>query len=393
MLSAGTNGQYLQTTGSGLQWATLNTDRISNGTSNVSISAAGGNITAIVGGVSIANVSSAGITLLSSKTLTGDVTGNLTGNVTGLLRPPPVTGTNTSDIVLATMASDDFFRIRVGGTAIDSGYVEFATSDNGDEPIIFRQYSGTFTTLTRTATILDASGNTSFPVLVTSPKFSGNLVGGGSGQVVYQSSANTTAFLAAGTNGQFLQTTGSGLQWATLNADRISNGTSNVNINTSGGTVNTVVNGTTMMSVSSTGITISGGLNAVGPFTLEGFQQTVNSISFTGSGATTAAAYDLNLGTVFYHSASAANWTANFTNLPSLTGSQSRTTVLTIVVQQGATPYIPSIVNINGTVYTVKYVYGITPLGTANALDIFAFTVLRVNGAVTAVMGSYSTYF
>ena len=96
MLSAGTSGQYLQTTGSGLQWATLNTDRISNGTSNVSISAAGGNITAIVGGVSIANVSSAGITLLSSKTLTGDVTGNvtgnLTGNVTGLLRPPTVTG-------------------------------------------------------------------------------------------------------------------------------------------------------------------------------------------------------------------------------------------------------------------------------------------------------------
>jgi hypothetical protein len=399
MLSAGTSGQYLQTTGSGLQWATLNTDRISNGTSNVIINIASGNIVASVNGVGIANIAPGGITLSSGKVFTGNVTGevtgnltgNVTGNVTGLLRPPATTGLNVSDIVLATMASDDFFRIRVGGTAIDSGFVEFATADNGNEPITFSQYSGTFTTLTRTATILDASGNTSFPVLVTAPKFSGNLVGGGAGQVVYQSSANVTAFLAAGTNGQFLQTTGSGLQWGTLNADRISNGTSNVNINTSGGTVNTVVNGTTMMSISSTGITISGGLNATGPFTLEGFQQTVTSVPFTSGG--TLATYLVSVGTIFYHSAAQANWTARFISFPTITASQSRTTVLTIMVQQGAIPYIPSTVTINDVTYTVTYVYGITPLGTANALDIFAFTVLQVNGAVTAVMGSYSTYF
>jgi hypothetical protein len=88
-----------------------------------------------------------------------------------------VSAANAVDLVYGTMADNDFFRIRIGGTASDSGYVEFATADNGNEPIYFRQYSGTFSTLTRTATILDASGNTTFPGTVTANAFSGPLNG------------------------------------------------------------------------------------------------------------------------------------------------------------------------------------------------------------------------
>mgnify|MGYP001627128738 CR=1 FL=1 len=80
------------------------------------------------------------------------------------------------DLVYGTMGSNDQARIRIGG-ASNAGYIEIATADDGTEPIYVRQYTGVFTTLTRTATLLDGSGNTSFPGTVTAPTFSGNLSG------------------------------------------------------------------------------------------------------------------------------------------------------------------------------------------------------------------------
>lgn len=65
------------------------------------------------------------------------------------------------------MADNDQFRILVGGTASNAGYVEIATADDGSEPIYVRQYTGVFANLSRTATLLDGSGNTSFPGTVT----------------------------------------------------------------------------------------------------------------------------------------------------------------------------------------------------------------------------------
>ena len=87
------------------------------------------------------------------------------------------TGTNQLDLVYATMADNDQFRIRVGGTATNAGWVELATADDGSEPIYVRQYTGVFTTVVRTATLLDGSGNTSFPGTVTAARFSGPLTG------------------------------------------------------------------------------------------------------------------------------------------------------------------------------------------------------------------------
>ena len=84
------------------------------------------------------------------------------------------TATNGSatDLVTGTMASSDYFRIRIGGSN-DAGYAEIATADNSNEPIYIRQYDSGFTTATRTATLLDGSGNTSFPGTVTAPNFNG----------------------------------------------------------------------------------------------------------------------------------------------------------------------------------------------------------------------------
>jgi hypothetical protein len=75
------------------------------------------------------------------------------------------------------MGDNDQGRILVGATATNSGFLEIATADDGTEPIHVRQYTGVFTSLARTATLLDGSGNTSFPGTVTAPTFSGALSG------------------------------------------------------------------------------------------------------------------------------------------------------------------------------------------------------------------------
>ena len=92
--------------------------------------------------------------------------GSIVSNVTGTLSNSS-TGTNSVTLLSATMADNDNFRLLVGGTATNTGFVEIATADDGSEPIHIRQYTGAFATLTRTATILDASGNTVFPGSVT----------------------------------------------------------------------------------------------------------------------------------------------------------------------------------------------------------------------------------
>ena len=104
------------------------------------------------------------------------VTIGVTGKVASASRADKVNGTATNgsaiDLVAGTMASSDAFRIRIGGSN-DVGYAEIATADNGNDPIYIRQYGSEFTTATRTATILDSSGNTSFPGTVTAPNFNG----------------------------------------------------------------------------------------------------------------------------------------------------------------------------------------------------------------------------
>ena len=86
----------------------------------------------------------------------------------------------TKDLVSAEMAGSDGFRIRVGGTATDSkgnGYVSFDIRDDGNEPIYFRQYNSSFTSVIHQVTLLDGNGNTFFSGHVFAPTFNGNLVG------------------------------------------------------------------------------------------------------------------------------------------------------------------------------------------------------------------------
>jgi hypothetical protein len=120
-------------------------------------------------------ISTTGATTFYNSVTAPSFIGSLSGNASTATKTlATVTGTNSTELVRGNMADNDQFRILVGGTASNAGYVEIATADDGTEPIYVRQYTGVFANLVRTATLLDGSGNTSFPGSVTATSFIGN---------------------------------------------------------------------------------------------------------------------------------------------------------------------------------------------------------------------------
>lgn len=107
------------------------------------------------------------------------------------------------------------------------------------------------------------------------------------------------------------------------------------------------------------------------------------------TGASGVVAHDLATSAIFYHTSVSSNFTANFTNVPT---TDNRTIVVTLMIQQGATAYIPNAVQIAGSNNTIKWIGGNVPTGNINKLDFFAFTLIRISGAWTAVTGSLNTY-
>lgn len=98
--------------------------------------------------------------------------------------------------------------------------------------------------------------------------------------------------------------------------------------------------------------------------------------------------HNYGLGTVFIHTTPTANFTANVTNLPDTP--QRRLTV-TLIVQQGATPYAPTAFQINGAGHTVKWVGGISPTPTSLATDVYTYTILR-SATTWTILGSSASW-
>lgn len=151
--------------------------------------------------------------------ITGDlsVQGKLHANTdtaTKVTAAAPVGG--GADLVYGMMAGTDAARIHISG-ADDKGELELATSDNGDETIVVRQYrdggAGTFTDVAREAYLLNSAGNTSFPGTVTAPTFSGVL--NGNAATASKLATSRTIALTGGVTGS---TTFDGSSNITINA-------------------------------------------------------------------------------------------------------------------------------------------------------------------------------
>ena len=131
-------------------------------------------------------------------------------------------------------------------------------------------------------------------------------------------------------------------------------------------------------------LTLSGTTSITGLTTL---QQTTEVLS-TLAGATGVVAHDLDNGAVFYHSSMVADFTANFTNVPE---TDNRTISVVLLLEQGATAYIPTAVQIDGQSQTIKWLGASAPAGNANQIDTVSFTLIRTGDAWT-VIGSLTTY-
>ena len=115
------------------------------------------------------------------------MTGDLTMGGGHMIYLAQASATSTQHIRLQG-GSNDYGRIAFGATAENAGWMEIASCDDGNEPIYVRQYTGVFTSIKRTATLLDASGNTSFPGSVTSVRHISTV---GTGTQPYQCSSTT----------------------------------------------------------------------------------------------------------------------------------------------------------------------------------------------------------
>ena len=91
----------------------------------------------------------------AGDTMTGDL--NISGgHILYMLQTSP---TSTQQIHLQG-GNNDYGRIAFGATGNSAGWMEIASCDDGNEPIYARQYTGVFTTVKNTLTLLDANGDT-----------------------------------------------------------------------------------------------------------------------------------------------------------------------------------------------------------------------------------------
>jgi hypothetical protein len=143
------------------------------------------------------------------------------------------------------------------------------------------------------------------------------------------------------------------------------------------------INGSGVISSASSGSYISPTLT--GTTTIQALSEVVTGIT----GATGTVVHDYaTAGSIFYHTDVASNFTVNFTNMPTTNG---RSYLITLIIIQGSSPYIPNLVSVDGVSQNIYWGDNVQPVGTALKREFFAFTLLRINNAwvITAGVTSF----
>ena len=218
-ISGGTNGQFLQTDGTGnVSWGTVATDKISNGNSNVFVYQDSNIGVTSAGNANVVVFTGTGANVNGTLKVTGN-TALANANASGTLY---VSG-NT------TLASN----LAVTNNIVGTGNLDITGKISGADD-------------------LQIAGNVNFT---------------GSANVALGAVANVK--LTGGSNLQFLQTDGNGnLAWANVNSDRISNGNSNVFVYANGNVAITSAGNANIVTVTGTGANIAGTLDATGNVTV-----------------------------------------------------------------------------------------------------------------------------
>lgn len=129
-----------------------------------------------------------------------------------------VGNTGSHELVRCDMNNDQF-RIIAGSSGDNNGWAEIATADDASEPIYVRQYSGVFSKIIHTLTLLDSRGNTIFP---GSLSIGGNIIFPNSSHLLwnggswYQRILLTNDSIADTAVFTFQQSSNSGTNWSNL---------------------------------------------------------------------------------------------------------------------------------------------------------------------------------
>jgi hypothetical protein len=181
------------------------------------------------------------------------------------------------------------------------------------------------------------------------------------------------------------------------------------------GTVNLAVNTSTISGGTSTRLLYD---NALTVGEIAGATSDGTTVTFAGStsklaavltnigeGATVSAtaatgtiAYDVTTQSVLYYTSNAsANWTVNFrgssgTSMNTLLATGQAVTVA-FLVQQGATAYYNSAVQVDGSSVTPVWQGGTAPTaGNASALDTYVYTIIKTGSATFKVLAALTQY-
>jgi hypothetical protein len=135
---------------------------------------------------------------------------------------------------------------------------------------------------------------------------------------------------------------------------------------------------------SGSGITVTASLSVEGAMYVNGSVETL----IDKSSATGTVTHDFSEGALFYHSSISSNFTVNLTNFPTTNG---KAIVVSLILDQGATAYIPNALQVGGVAQTINWFGGSAPSGNANKKDLVAFTLIRRSSSWT-VLGQLSSY-
>jgi hypothetical protein len=185
---------------------------------------------------------------------------------------------------------------------------------------------------------------------------------------------------------------------ANANVRISANGITQLIVTSTGGNVTgtlSVGGNLTAANVSTGNITTTSALSVVGTTNLNvtnfsniaTFQQTTDVLNqkVNASGTVT---HNFQTGAIFYHANVANNFTVNLTNVPT---TANRTIVVPIIIQQGVSAYIANQFQIDGLFQSINWLGNVIPVGTANAVDVVGFTLIRTTSNWT-VLGQLTTY-
>ena len=133
-----------------------------------------------------------------------------------------------------------------------------------------------------------------------------------------------------------------------------------------------------------TSLTTSGDITVNGILKIEQASETFSALT----SATGVVTHDCSTGQVFTHSSISANFTVNLTNLNLDSG---RVSAVTLVLNQGATPYMATALQIGGAAQTINWQTGSAPAGIASKRDVVTFTIFNSSGTYT-VLGQSVTF-